>query len=125
MQRKFFNIILFFVVGVIGIPNLSQAQEGGGIEEKSETIQQDSLQILSESPEDGSQENSDMLPVGPMPDFNLSKVPVVDSNFDKEEKKNSNGVNEKIKAEEPQSNHSFNFIYYLFYKFKLADSIGD
>jgi hypothetical protein len=125
MQRRFFNIILFFVVGAIGIPNLSQAQEGEVIEEKSEnseTIPQDSLPLLSESPEDGSHDNSDILPVGPMPDFNLSKAPLVEPNYDKDEKKNNIGTNDKLKNEEPQSNHSFNFIYYLFYKFKLADS---
>lgn len=124
MQRNFFNIILFFVVGAIGIPNLSQAQEGEVMEgksENSEVIRQDSLPILSESPEDGSQENYDILPIGPMPNFNLSKVPLLEPNFDKGDRKN-NTNNEKIKSEGPQSNHSFNFIYYLFYKFKLADS---
>lgn len=128
MQRNFFNIVLFITVGAIGIPNLSNAQEGELIEEKTESLEiipQDSLPVLSGSQEGGSLENADILPigVGPMPDLNLSKVPLMESNIDGDgEKFNDPISNEKSKIEEPQSNHSFNFIYYLFYKFKLADS---
>lgn len=126
MQRKIFNIVLFFAVGAIGIPNMTIAQEGEVIEEKienSENIPQDSLPVLSNSQEGGSFEDADILPisVGPMPESNLSKVPLMESNIDGE-KLNDPTSNDKSKIESPQSNHSFNFIYYLFYKFKLADS---
>ena len=83
-------MILFFVVGAVGIPNLAQAQEGEVIEEKSENseiIPRDSLPIISESPEDGGRDNYGPLPVGPMPDFKLSKVPLNEPNYEKEEKK--------------------------------------
>jgi len=127
MQKKILNIILVFVVGAFVIPNLSLAQEGEVIEEKSETsdpLPQDSLPISEASQEEG-QEIFDVLPVGPLPNLKLSKVPFVETVINKEDKKLSPKSGEKIKTEEPQSNHSFNFIYYLFYKFKLADSSGN
>ena len=111
-------------MATFGMPNFIYGQEGElgqEKEESSEVILKDSIPVNGEFSIIEGKDQSDVLPVGPMPQFNISKLPAVEISSDKEEKPQINS-GEKIKTEESQSKHSFNFIYYLFYKFKLVDA---
>ena len=122
---KRLNILILFAFGVLLTPGALVAQEGDiRQEEKSEVnqvIQKDSVPNSGASIQ-RSGENSDMLPIGPIPQVGLPKVPPVVESPDNSEKKLTIGNGEKVKPQEPQSDFTVNFIYYLFYKFKLVDS---
>ena len=126
MRGKFSNIVLILTLGAFLAPQISQAQEGQENPEKTEALKTVLLDSTANSGELTIEENrdqSDALPLGPMPQLNLSKIPVSEQpSIQKEEKKILSREGDKAKVEESPSNLSFNFLYYLFYKFNLADS---
>ncbi len=125
MRVRYSYSILLLALGAFGVPHIMQAQEGEIIQEKSETsvvIVKDSIPNNGERSVEEIRGQSDVLPVGPMPQINFPKIPTPEPLLEKDSKKPSVESSEKSKAEESQSNLSFNFIYYLFYKFKLVDS---
>ncbi len=125
MRTKISNIAFIVALGTFLVPGMLQAQEGEDIPEKTETtevIAKDTLPTSGELAVEEVKANSDVVPVGPSPMLDFTKIPASEPLLEKEEKKPAIGTVVKPKSEESQSNLSFNFIYYLFYKFKLVDS---
>jgi len=124
MRRRIFNIFTLTILATVFGQGMAHAQEEGGelpIKPESTVAVKDSVQ--GEIGNAGEAKSDMLSPIVITPKDKLSNNGDVELNpLNIVVPKKPLPVGDKIKEEESQSSFRFNFIYYLFYKFKVGSS---
>ena len=120
MRRKFTNIFTVIILTTLaGVPAFAQEGELGEERQEIPVVERDSINTELSLEENRTDLGTPILITPKIP----ATTPAENQNKGKLAKPDS--VSEKAKEEEAPSNLSFNFVYYLFYKFKVADVFND
>ena len=124
MRKRILNIFTITLLATVFGQGVAYAQEEGEelpLKPESTVVEKDTVQEIRPA---GDELRSDFInPIIITPKTNT--VNLLDLNqtpTNVTPAKKSSVAGEKVKEEEPQSNLKFNFIYYLFYKFKVGSS---